>query len=511
MLAPPSLRVAMAVVVAAAVVVVVVVRAAHAPAVSAAPATVVVDSADDSYDGSCADGDCSLRDAVRSAPTGSTVQVPPGFYPLTRTGTGGIGVGTIELRRRVEIVGSGETGAFIDASALGAPAFTASPRAGTRVFRLEGLTVFGARDAGIVGGAIRVEGGRVRLVGATLIRSLAARGGAVAVDPGGALDVVETLIIGNRAISGGGGIWNAGAVSVTDSAIVDNLAEDGGGIGTANGARSSIRNTTLAGNAASNEGGGLRLGGPTRISFATIADNHAATGGGIRVPSGGLGAVHVRASIVAGNRAGTGRQCAGEVGSLGSNLEQGHRCGFDVRGDLRNADPMLRGLGANGGPTPTKALHRRSPAVDLAGDCASRDQRGAPRDRRCDTGAYELVRCLGRPVNIVGTPGADELSGGRGPDAFLGLGGGDEFQGSIGRDLACGGPGDDLLIAGPGDDRFDGQAGDDRVRGEEGRDRVRGGAGHDRLVGGPGVDTCEADRRDRDPRGCERLVSVGPT
>jgi hypothetical protein len=151
------------------------------------------------------------------------------------------------------------------------------------------------------------------------------------------------------------------------------------------------------------------------------------------------------------------------------------------------------------------ALSVRSPAADLAGDCGGRDQRGAPRDRRCDAGAYEIVRCLGRPVNIVGTPDEDELSGGRGRDVFLGMAGSDEFQGSIGRDRACGGPGDDLLIAGPGNDRFAGEAGDDRVKGEAGRDLLYAGPGRDQLVGGPGRDRCELDAADRDPRGCERL------
>ena len=56
----------------------------------------------------------------------------------------------------------------------------------------------------------------------------------------------------------------------------------------------------------------------------------------------------------------------------------------------------------------------------------------------------------GRPSNIVGTPGDDELTGGREPDTFFGLGGDDEFQGSLGRDDACGGGGGDHLIGGPG-------------------------------------------------------------
>ena len=213
-------------------------------------------------------------------------------------------------------------------------------------------------------------------------------------------------------------------------------------------------------------------------------------------------------TVTPGRTAPDGRDCSGDLHSLGGNVGSAKGCGLREPTDRSREDPQLRRLGPNGGPTPTMALRPTSPAIGSGIECSRRDQRGAPRDRRCDAGAYELVRCLGKPVNIVGTPGGDELSGGRGPDVFLGMGGDDEFQGSIGKDRACGGPGNDLLIAGPGDDRFDGEAGNDRVRGESGGDWVWGGAGRDRLVGRPGDDRCQAERRDRDPRGCEILVTA---
>ena len=47
------------------------------------------------------------------------------------------------------------------------------------------------------------------------------------------------------------------------------------------------------------------------------------------------------------------------------------------------------GLGSNGGPTPTVALHRGSPAIGAAGaDAPSRDQRNLAR-RDPDAGAFE--------------------------------------------------------------------------------------------------------------------------
>ena len=477
--------------------------AAATSSVQAAVSTLVVDTTEDSFDGSCTDGDCSLRDAVKSAPTGTRVLVPSGFYPLSITGAGGVGEGTIELRRHIEIVGEGETGAFIDATALGVPALAAAPRsAATARMTIEHLTVFGAREASLMGGAIRVEGGRLDLIGVTVIGGLADRGGGIAVGAGARLRLVEALVIGNKAASSGGGIWNEGVLTVSRSAIVGNLAIDGGGIwsGSGPGSATSIENVTIAENTATGDGGGLWLAGPAEIAASTIGDNDAVRGGGITVGTRSVGVVR---SIVAGNRADRARQCDGSMRSFGDNVDQGHRCGFDAPSDLEDVDARLRRLGPNGGPTPTMALTARSPAVGIADACDGRDQRGAPRDRRCDTGAYEVVRCLGTLVNIVGTPGDDELSGGRGADAFLGMGGNDDFQGSIGRDRACAGSGDDLLIAGPGNDRFHGEAGSDRVRGETGDDVLYGGPGRDRLSGGPGGDACEAGARDRRTRGCE--------
>jgi Ca2+-binding RTX toxin-like protein len=150
-------------------------------------------------------------------------------------------------------------------------------------------------------------------------------------------------------------------------------------------------------------------------------------------------------------------------------------------------DPGIGVLRQNGGLTPTHALSIDSPAVGRGTGCDSIDQRGAPRSD-CDSGAYELVFCLGRPVTIVGTPGPDDLSGGLLRDVFLGLGGEDEFQGSLGVDLACGGRGDDRLIGGPGDDRLAGMRGRDVLVGEGGDDLLIGGRGIDLCNGGPGRD-----------------------
>lgn len=469
------------------------------------PDAVVVDTTDDTFDGSCDDGDCSLRDAVRSAPTRGTVAVPAGFYALDRPGGGGVGQGTIELRRRLTITAVGDTGTFVDASVLGLTAFEVAPPAGATV-HLEHLTVFGARDPSLVGGAVEVSAGTLEGHGLTLTGGIARLGGGIAVGEDAHLRLDGSLLLGNEAAARGGGIWSQGEVELVASAVAGNRATDGAGIAVAASGSLALDDVTVAENIATGEGGGIWLRSDASIASATIGGNAAGSGGGL---ASGSRTVSIAGSIVAGNRADTGRQCARPLASGGGNVERGRTCGFDAAGDMR-ADPGLRPLEPAGGPTPTMALPPGSPAIDLGDDCGGRDQRGAPRGRRCDAGAYELVRCLGRPVNIVGTPGDDELSGGRGLDVFLGLGGNDEFQGSIGKDRACGGAGDDLLIAGPGADRFAGEGGNDRVKGESGDDGIWGGRGRDRLVGGPGEDTCESAREDRVARGCEVTFAGSP-
>ncbi|HEX6843834.1 MAG TPA: CSLREA domain-containing protein, partial [Actinomycetota bacterium] len=88
----------------------------------------VVDTFEDSYDGTCADGDCSLRDAVASAPAhGARIVLPSGYYALTTPEAGaGAGDGSVEFAQvggALTIVGEGESGTFVDGGALGSSMF----------------------------------------------------------------------------------------------------------------------------------------------------------------------------------------------------------------------------------------------------------------------------------------------------------------------------------------------------------------------------------------------------
>jgi CSLREA domain-containing protein len=445
----------------------------HAPA---SAASLTVDTTSDTYDGSCADGDCSLRDAVASADPGSTVRVPAGFYAVTETEAGDPGDGSIEITDDLRIQGIGETGAFLDASALGSSLFRI--RDGARV-EIDHLTLFGAStDAG--GPVAWVTRGEIAFRGVTLTAGVGRAAGAVVVGSGSRATFTGSLLLDNRSVSGPGAVraTRPGAVvSATDSAFVGNRGERGGAIG---GRVGRLVDVTLAHNAADHRGGALWLTRHAELRSVTIAGNRAGTGAALVGADGAR--VAVAHGIVAGNRSASGPQCVGDLLSAGWNIDDGTSCGFHRATDQRGTDPLLGRLTSNGGPTPTMALRSGSPALDVGGGCGHRDQRGAPRDRSCDAGAYELVRCRGRAVDIVGTPGDDDLTGGREPDTFLGLGGDDAFQGSLGSDLACGGEGRDHLIGGPGDDVLSGGRGADELDGEGGVDRCIGGRGRDEFA-----------------------------
>jgi CSLREA domain-containing protein len=454
-------------------------------------ATLTVDTFEDSFDGTCAD-DCSLRDAIASVDAGGTVRMPPGFYQLSLTGAGGVEAGDLDLARPITIQGRGELGAFIDASVLDDRAFDAKA-----VAFLDGLTLIGGSEVGR-GGLVRIVAGTTRLTDSTLIGGVAQEGGAIAVRGGAAIRLVRSWVSTNLATERGGAISVRGNATLVRSTLSESQAGAGAGVWVADTGSLEISNSTISGNEAARGGGGLNVRGVAELRAATVARNRATVGGGVLATA--TADVTLSSSVFEGNEA-TDRAatCSRALSSSGHNVADGFGCGLDSVGDLAGVDPMLGPLRQNGGPTPTHALRTNSRAIGNGGStCSPLDQRGAPR-RDCDSGAFELVFCLDRPVTMVGTARADDLSGGLDRDVFLGLAGDDVFQGSLANDRACGGPGDDHLIAGPGDDRLAGESGADRLEGEDGDDRLLGGPGRDSCLGGDGLDLA---------RECELVTSA---
>lgn len=455
------------------------------PAPSAlAAGSLTVDTFVDTFDGSCADADCSLRDAVASVDPGGTVRVPPGFYALDRSGTGP-DAGDVDLSRPVTIVGTGETGSFVDASALGDRVFDVSSDVSLRHLALLGGSRVGR------GGVVRATAGALVVSRSTVAGGRADNGGAVAVGNAATASVDRSWIFDNRAKVRGGGLFLLGTAVVSRSTISGNRAAGGGGAFVGPADSLTIGNATVSRNVAV-RGGGLRAIGEIDLFFASIVANRAGAGGGVLISRGSESST--ANSVFARNGASDrGALCVRPITSDGGNVADVRGCGFRAAVDVTGVNARVGILRQNGGSTPTHALKADSPARGRGSGCHATDQRGAPRSA-CDSGAYELVLCRGRPVTIVGTPGPDEFSGGLGRDVFLGRGGDDEFQGSLDDDRACGGKGDDHLIGGPGGDQLAGTAG---------RDLLLGEGGSDLLTGGPGVDVCRGGGGHDVTRRCE--------
>lgn len=101
--------------------------------------------------------------------------------------------------------------------------------------------------------------------------------------------------------------------------------------------------------------------------------------------------------------------------------------------------------------------------------------------------------CAGMAATIVGTGGADVLTGTPGRDVIKARGGNDVIRGVQGKDVVC---------AGGGSDTIKGGGGNDRLKGGTGRDVLRGGGGDDRLLGGPGRDRCRGGAGQDIERSC---------
>jgi hypothetical protein len=210
----------------------------------------------------------------------------------------------------------------------------------------------------------------------------------------------RSVVRGNIATSpgsggGGGGIYTNGNLTLNDSVIYDNTV-----VGIAIGSAIlgygivNINNSTISQNA----GGGMAVyvGGNATINSSTIVENE---GYGIEKQAG---SVTLQNTILAHN---TNTDCYsdsfydyyGSFTSLGYNLIGNYQHCIIASTDILNANPNLGPLQDNGGPTFTNALNPGSQAMNAGNPdgCAgsagllTTDQRGFPRNGRCDIGAYE--------------------------------------------------------------------------------------------------------------------------
>lgn len=341
----------------------------------------VVNTLIDEADGTCADADCSLRDAVNTAPADSTIT-----FAVSGTITLNTALGQLVVNRGLTITGSSS-----------APGITISGNNGTRVFFVTGSGTTTFNYLKITNGS--GSGGQ---------------GGGI-MHNGQTLNLNNSHVYNNFAPYYGGGIYSAGnPLNITNSAITNNITNyPGGGIFLEGGPVSTITNTTIAQNSATYEGGGVFLNRPTIFRNTTIAYNTAGyPGGGIFANNQAMFYNTILAYNRSINYATQYPDCYGPINSYGFSIvrTQGAYCPINQVANpgtnLINVDPLLGSLAADAFPAPFYPLQVSSPALNLVPTAVSNcntaptsDQRGAYRPngtapvftgQGCDAGAVEM-------------------------------------------------------------------------------------------------------------------------
>ncbi|MCA9945522.1 MAG: CSLREA domain-containing protein, partial [Anaerolineales bacterium] len=189
--------------------------AALAPSLQAAGVTVT--STIDESDGSCTDGDCSLRDAIATAVSGDTINIPSGNYVLT--------LGELLITKNLTLVGSASIPRL-------------DGNGSSRVFQISGnvtltlnnLTV--TNGTAVDGGGIAIFGGNLTLNNSTVASNVASNnGGGIYLGSSGTVTLNSGAISHNTAVTGGGGVYNmSGSLIQMNGAIENNSAAAGGGV-----------------------------------------------------------------------------------------------------------------------------------------------------------------------------------------------------------------------------------------------------------------------------------------
>jgi CSLREA domain-containing protein len=239
------------------------------PCSAGAPAILTVNTLADENDGSCGDGDCSLRDAIQVASPGDTIRFSvSGFIVLD--------LGSLTINKNLTI--EGPQTEFLGISG-GTSARVLYVDAGANV-TLSYLDISdGVADRG---GAI-YNRGKLTVNNCFIGGSYAtASGGGVYNAADGVLAVTASVIRDSVADRNGGGLANWGTLTISDSEICDNGTESGRGGGILNQGTLTISHSTIAGNYAGAYGGGISnaAGCALTVTHSEIRDNGAGVGGG---------------------------------------------------------------------------------------------------------------------------------------------------------------------------------------------------------------------------------------
>jgi hypothetical protein len=248
---------------------------------------------------------------------------------------------------------------------------------------------------------------------AILRNNTGSSGGAI-YQQGARLEITESWIRGNEASEGHGGgiVVFRSNTEINRSTISDNVAEGSGAVGGGmfidnhpdlTTSSTHVLNSTVSSNRAASNGGGIHnTNGLTSIRSSTIAYNQAGLniGSGLFTHSGPTVRTQLTHTMVTDNLGidvAVGPGATPSIRSLGYNLFGEFTGPIELQtSDAANvANSGLLPLTNNGGPTPTHALHRNSPALNggtmNAAELPATDQRGETRLAlgRADIGAYE--------------------------------------------------------------------------------------------------------------------------
>jgi len=341
-------------------------------------------------------GTGSLRWAIASAPSGSTIAFDAGLHGSIHL------TSWLTIDKHLSIRGPGAGHVTMNGNPKEVFGVSVSPSGSVTiadlVFKSSYLYNFGTltlNNSTVSGNSISGNGGGIY--------------------NGGTLTLINSTVSGNTSYFSGGGIYNeaTGTLTLNNSTVSGNLADTGGGISNDGGTLRLINNT-ISDNIARGPGGGILNGGAgaqMEMIFCTIYGNTSnESGGGIwNGATNSASQLVMRNSLVAGNKASQGPDILGQLTSQGYNLiqntqdttfapSQAHGTDLlQVAPTALRMDPLLK---ENKGPTQTHALLPGSVAIDRIppNDCRikdiSTDQRGVrrPQGVACDIGAYEALK-----------------------------------------------------------------------------------------------------------------------
>lgn len=415
-----------------------------------AATTYTVDTLTDENDGSCIDGDCSLRDAIAVAINGDSIN-------FSVAGTINLTLGQIAFGTTITITGPGKAnltistpntarvfvinGALTISDLTISTVETGTPAPVNNIQNNGNLTVtnvdFAGNNANVSnGGAIFHTAGLLSITNSTFSNYRSTWDGGAVYNSCGVMTITNSTFTNNRAVNNGGAIYifttGGGANSVTNSTLSGNQATvDGGGIylsgGTLNVSKTTlsentagrdgggiydlegvltVTNSTFTGNSAVKNGGGLYNGSyaTSSVTNTTFVLNLAGAAGGGGIYNSAINTTTAKNIIITNS---TGGDCGGFVFNAAStnNMNNDATCipGFVSRTSVQLA------LGALTGSPAYYPLTAASVAVDAGNNpaCPGTDQRGVTRPLdgngdgtpTCDVGSYELKEPTTTTIN----------------------------------------------------------------------------------------------------------------